>query len=373
MALIFLESWDAIDTATEGSSHVNFENYTLRRSNAWQFGGGSGPELFSDYAFGNTGMCMMFGDDSAADNNYIEPHAMNGHATYICGIAINPGLYLGADFGSEIVHTIQEWKNLSDGKTHMSVRMVDARHLLFERGTSYVAHVRNVLRPGIWNYLEVKITCSNTVGVIEVQVNGEEVLNETGLDTNNGGATDEFDTIRLKGIDGGNDDVNTYFDDWYICDGSGSNNNDFLGPIKIESLLPDADGTYQEWNGYDNPDFSPTNHFDLVNAVPLTNDDDKVVYTATSGDKDTYEIDDLSLINGTIFGIKLDFDGRNAGGSDTFKALIISNTDESASSAITIPTSTYGLAPYAIFETDPQGGGAFTAARINALESGVEK
>jgi hypothetical protein len=37
--------------------------------------------------------------------------------------------------------------------------------------------------------------------------------------------------------------VNTY-DDYYICDGTGSVNNDFLGDMRVETSLVNAVGTY---------------------------------------------------------------------------------------------------------------------------------
>jgi len=378
MALLYLESFDGIDTATAGSSHSNFESWASRRCENYVFAGGSGPELFTAYAWGGNGHCMMFGDDGNADSNYIELHAMSGNDTYITGIAIKPGIYVGDNNGTQKLDEIMEWRNITEDVTHITVDMVDGLHLRFNRGTSsYITHVNNALRTGVWQFLEIKITMHETAGAIEVRVNGNEILNETGLNTkDDDGTATEFETIKLMGVDGTADDAgNTYFDDWYICDDTGSNNNDFLGPLKVETLLPTADST-SNWSAYDGTNFDPPTaitRWEMMDNVPQVDDDSSVIYSSTASQQETFVIEDLSFINGDIFGVKMDYDGRNLGSSDTFKALLDSGGSTTTSSALTIPTTTYADAPFACFDVDPQGGGDFTVSRINALLTGVEK
>lgn len=93
----------------------------------------------------------------------------------------------------------------------------------------------------VWNYLEVKIGIHPTAGTFQVKVNGVEILNASGLNTdpNNSGKITSF---RLWPTN-----ARPYFDDFYVLDTLGTSMNDFLGDVIIETLLPSADGTKNDW------------------------------------------------------------------------------------------------------------------------------
>jgi hypothetical protein len=95
-----------------------------------------------------------------------------------------------------------------------------------------------------FNYFEIKATIHDTTGSIELRINGVPALNLVNQDTRNAG-TGVVNAIRIGG-------TNSFgpiwaMDDLYICNTSGSTNNDFLGDIRVDTLYPNADGTYSQW------------------------------------------------------------------------------------------------------------------------------
>ena len=100
-------------------------------------------------------------------------------------------------------------------------------------GTELGRTAAGVFRFSVWNYLEIKVTFDNSTGTVTLKLNGVEVLALTGKDTVQQTEV-AWNCMRWGG--GG------YYDDVYICDGNGSQNNDFLGQIRVVALKPQTNG-----------------------------------------------------------------------------------------------------------------------------------
>ena len=85
--------------------------------------------------------------------------------------------------------------------------------------------------------------------------------------------------------------------DFYICDGTGDKNNNFLGDCKVECLFPVTDGQHTE--------FTPstgTTHYTLLNeAVP---DSATLVSSNVVGQRDTYYYQSLENATVQILGVQ---------------------------------------------------------------------
>lgn len=90
----------------------------------------------------------------------------------------------------------------------------------------------------IWQYFEIKISFGASAAY-EVRINGDTVISATGRNTFCG-LTSVYGLNLATLASAGS---STYFDDFYICDTSGTVNNDFLGPISVYTLFPNADGS----------------------------------------------------------------------------------------------------------------------------------
>lgn len=212
-----------------------------------------------------------------------------------------------------------------------------------------------------WNYLEFKVTFHDTSGIVEVRHNGVEVFNQTSLDTSATG------NAYSNGIRFGRaTDPPSYFDDLYLCDDSGTLNNDFLGDCKVETLLPDGAGNYSQW--------TPTGEASNYLTVDDTTPDDDSTYVSVSGTnlKDTYTMDNLQTAVGTIYGVQSNIYARkdDAGTLGIQPLFRISSTDYTISGENLSDSYNYLTK---IREKSPATDTAWTITEVNSLEFGFNK
>lgn len=214
---------------------------------------------------------------------------------------------------------------------------------------------------GAWHYLEIKVVIHDTTGSVTIKVNGTQVLSVTNVDTRNGSSSTVNQILWLAAA------TTTYIDDLYVLNGSGSApNNDFLGDCRIDTLLPNANGNYSQLLGSDG---NSTDNYLLVDeATPNTSD-----YTESSnvGNKDSYGMQNLSVITGTIYGAQVSAAvHKDDAGSRSIKVGVRSSSTDSVGSAIALSTSQLYYSN--IHETDPATSAAWTESGINAAEALVE-
>jgi hypothetical protein len=182
---------------------------------------------------------------------------------------------------------------------HLALALTTGQQLVVKRGPTVLATGTTVLALNNWYYIELKGTIHDTTGSYEVRIDGvsEAVLTATGVDTRNAGTTGQWDRFYLGGVVTGN----TYIDDVYICDQSGAApRNTFLGPVKVETLLPQTDAVAAGSNAGLTPS-TGTDHGALVDENPPNTSDYNS--SPTVGLKDTYNYPSLTL-TGTILGVQ---------------------------------------------------------------------
>lgn len=292
---------------------------------------------------------LKFNADNAGHSKVLPTAA----GTVICGF----GFYTGAASGD-----IMQFEG--GGSGHVQLKMTSLSKLSVTLpGPSTVYTGTSVLSVGQWYFLELKATIDDTSGSFEVRINGATELLVTGVDTKNG-TTGVIDKVYFGTI--GFFATSNLFriDDIYILDSSGgAPHNNFLGDIRIDTVLPNGDGTYTQ--------FTPstgTDHYALVDdSVPNTTDYNS---SSTLGQRDSYNMGNVTL-TGAILAVqtnlavlKDDVGYRNA------KALIKSgSTIAYGTSRGLNTTQTINMD---IFSTDPNTGLAWTNSAVNALEVGME-
>jgi hypothetical protein len=211
----------------------------------------------------------------------------------------------------------------------------------------------NIFEDNKWFYLEGKITISATVGVVELKVNGTQVLNLTSQDTKNGS-----DYIRYFGICAIYNDKETSFDDIYVDDAQ------FHGDCRVKTFLPDSVSTT-------NNSFlaSAGNKDDCVADNPPTDDTD-YIYSSTLNHKQGFGITTGAL--GTVEAIQLNnFIRDDAAGSRKITPLIRSNSVDYLGTETETITADY-LFESEIWETDPDDSNPWTQTKLEAAEFGLE-
>jgi len=149
-----------------------------------------------------------------------------------------------------------------------------------------------------WYYIEVKVEISAS-GSFEVRVDGVTDSAATGVDTL-GGTVAECNVVTL-GTNVAWYPQTATFDDVYICDDTGTENNDFLGPCRVVTLAPVSDEDASEWTGSDG---NSTNNYALVDEQQ--NDADTTYVRSTAaGQMDCYAMPNLPHYPTSIFGVRV--------------------------------------------------------------------
>lgn len=226
------------------------------------------------------------------------------------------------------------------------------RRLAFYRGAAQVVVTAPIVTLNTWAYLEFKAVFGAS-GSYTVKYAGNTVLSATGVNTIST-ANPTADTVYFGSPS--NSYYTWKFDDVYADDA------ELLGEVRVDTLRPTSDGTYQEWT----PSTAGA-HWSLVDEVSALSQSDQVT-GASVGLRDTYGLSDLTVLALPVAAVQvsatMSSDGTRSGG-----VMVRSGSTDSAATGT--PLSPTWKMPIGIWTTDPATGVAFTEAGVNALEAGV--
>lgn len=217
---------------------------------------------------------------------------------------------------------------------------------------------------GAWQYLEVKVLISDTVGTVDVVVDGVNVLSLTGQDTRNGGTDALVDRVLIGAQDVGPDPKFAWVRDIVIMNGQGSSLNDFLGPVIVEARLPDGIGDLSEWtpNAGDN--------WTRVDDPGVNDGDSTIVESSAAGDRDTYTVADISAFTTAPLAVQAHVIARYD--LDPLElATVLRRSATNDDGVADLPVGSYTSKALTIWETDPIAAGAWTLSNLNATQFGV--
>jgi len=214
----------------------------------------------------------------------------------------------------------------------------------------------------VWEWVELKIYYHASAGTMEIRRNGATVASDTGLDT--GTMPDPF--YITYGITGSAGVNGVSFTTLYICDGTGSYNNDFLGEVEIVTLYPSGNGNS---SGMVGSDADQTDNYLLVDEVGDPSSTD-YVGSSTEGDKDTYAMDDLTG-SPDILAVRVSlFAGNDDAGTKYIRPLVRTASTDYAGTSVPLSTEYAGVD--GLYEENPNSSAAWTASQVNSIEVGQE-
>lgn len=221
---------------------------------------------------------------------------------------------------------------------------------------------------GLWFFLEAKITAD---GDVIVMVDGEEILNVTGVLTLVNGAT-AYTAVQLMAQTPFSSDF--HVDDFYICDTTGAKNNDFLGELRVEYREPTADGFVTDFNP--SPNTGPTNFQNvdgLAEWVEQSDPPDNYLQynsSSTLNAQDLFDIADFDR-DGTIFGVQVNLACRKDDVGNRKVAAILRS-----GGTIYVGDMAKLFSDYVyigdIWENNPNGNIDWTLSAVNATQAGIK-
>jgi hypothetical protein len=223
MALLFIDSFDNYGTADLAKKWTSVGTYTtiVPNQGRWK-GGGALRTLISGFGGG-------FHVEKAVPNS----------DTLIVGCNV----YIPSGTGELNGITFLDGNSQQIMVNFPSGQIVIRKSNLF---TTEVARSAKFMATNAWNFLEVKVRFHATLGSIEVRANGETILNLTNINTLDS-ANAYANKVRLGFTGSASGTYDVLWDDLYICDTTGTENNNFLGEIRIDGFVPTADGSRSDF------------------------------------------------------------------------------------------------------------------------------
>ena len=255
----------------------------------------------------------------------------------------------------------QEIYRIYEGGVLHIVFKVDATgHVIIQRYATVLATSEGTWDWNNWHYVEVKVTVHDTAGAFEVRVDGVTAISGTDVDTRYGGTTGICNILQLRGSA-------CYHDDLYVCDSSGATCNDFLGPVRVLQLLPNAAG--------DDTDFTPStgSNYQNVDESPTPDGDTTYNASATSGHRDLYNLSALTaqMAAGTVYGVRVKASMRKDDTPTVEAKIALKSGSTIAYGAAKALAEAYDEYE-AFWELNPDDAAAFSFADMDALQAGVE-
>lgn len=211
-----------------------------------------------------------------------------------------------------------------------------------------------------WHWIEMKVKCHNTLGEYEVRVGGETVLSVSGVDTKFS-THDYHNACSFRPVAS----EAPMYDDWYVCDGSGSINNDFLGDCKIIRIDPDGDDT-ANWS----TSTPSANHYENISEVSGDEDTSYIEETASST-LDLFDYEAVASL-GAIYGVQICTQCRESDAtSHSLITPIESGGNQYDDSAQVIGTPSY-ITVVRVAGTDPDTSSLWTMSGLNAAKFGAK-
>lgn len=206
-----------------------------------------------------------------------------------------------------------------------------------------------------WQHVEFHATRSATVGTVEIRFNNNVVLNLTGQNT---GATDwsvlYFGHHRYVAsqIHAG-----VCLDDLIVWDKSGSEFNDFPGPVGVFCLPANGDTVNADWSVTG----AATGHAALSEVGP--DEDNSYIISGGTGDVSDFDVQDLPAGIGLIRAVLPVSRMRSAEAAQA-RVDVVSGADVAQGTARSLPV-TYAYWQDPIY-LDPATGAPWTRAAVNA-------
>lgn len=246
-----------------------------------------------------------------------------------------------------------------------STGVIYARRGTMNGGTLLGSSASPAVTAEAYNHIECLVFFSQTVGSIEVRVNGVTVLSLTGQDTC-ATANVECSQVVLAGGIGGGAPSNQLLDDVFAYDETGSYNNTFIGDRRVLTLFPNANTATADWTAVG----AASGYECIDEASP--DDDTTYITSSTVNDTSEFGLQDLPAGVSTISGVVMVERARKteAGAANTQVSVVSGASSTAGADKPLTEVYTYR---HDVFEVDPASAAPFTPSEVDALKFKVKR
>ena len=224
--------------------------------------------------------------------------------------------------------------------------------------------VGNIGNSTTYHWVEFHYKISASVGVVEVWVDGAQVLDLTGVDNTYSGAS-SFTSIGL-GYVGSQGCSSSNIDDLYVLNVSGSTNNTRLGDSRIETLKPTSDASPNAGTPS-----SGSSHYAMVDESQNDAASTTITIANTSGQEELFGMGSLAGAPATVYAVKVTNIVQKTDGGTCNGESVVSSSGAPAEGAST-PLLTNFSVVGGIFETDPHTSAAWAYTAVNTMDCGFQ-
>jgi hypothetical protein len=221
------------------------------------------------------------------------------------------------------------------------------------------------LSTGTWYHIEAQLVISDTVGAVEVRVNGNPsaALSITSADTRNGGSG-TVDSIQYGSVNNTNGMIG-YLTDLAVWDESGESPTGWIGDARVDTITVTGAGSSTQWTP------SAGSNYECVDEANVDGDT-SYIESSTTGQKDLFALSNLTHAPTTIHAVAVTAKARKTdAGSGQVKQTMKSGATEALCSSESLSETSYARKIYAR-GVDPATSAAWTISGVNGIEAGVE-
>ena len=216
----------------------------------------------------------------------------------------------------------------------------------------------------VWCWIEFHVVFSGSVGVVDVYVNGTQVMHLTGQNTIHNSGQTGVNSVSL-GCAVSQYSVSGYCDDWYILDPNTSPNTARLGDSRIKTLVPASDAGPN--NGTPS---SGSTHYAMVDEAQWSSTNSLTI-TNTSGQEELFGMGSLGATPSSVWAVRvLAVAEKTDAGSCNLETVMSSGGNVATGPSTPLLTSYSHVT--GIFQTDPNTSAAWTYGGVNAMDCGVK-
>lgn len=308
-------------------------------------------------SIGSTGVSIQSGAGRSGGNSLRLTNTANAFATKNIGsnvATLNVAFaWLPPSLSTSNLTVLQF---LDAGTAQVVIKVLsDGTVQAFRGATLLGASSPGAISVGIYQHVECAVTISATVGTVDVWVNtSNHVLSLTGQNTKNT-ANSTVSGFTLNAQSSVNND---------LCDIVWKDSR--INDRRVECFVPSGAGHYTQ--------FTPSAGANWQNVKEVPPDDDTTFNSdSTVGDIDSFAHGALTAAPLSIDAVIVQTRARNTTtGTGAIAPFLRSSTTDSPGTGVNLNT-TYGDIAHAVYTTDPNGGGAWNTAGVNAAEIGYKK